>query len=222
MSRQSTRGKCVFCKKDYSKRGMSRHLEACKARQAAAAEGAPQVELFHLVVQGKYNPHYWMNLQVPASVTLQTLDDFLRSVWVECCGHLSAFEIMGKNYMSSVDLGWDDDLDMSYKLGQLLAPGLKFAYEYDFGTTTYLDLRVVSKQKGALGKGQQVQIMARNDPPDYRCEVCEKPATLLCVFCDYTLLCDECAETHDCGEEGFLPVVNSPRMGMCGYTGDAW
>ena len=24
---------------------------------------------------------------------------------------------------------------------------------------------------------------------------------------------------HDCGEEAILPVVNSPRMGVCGYTG---
>ena len=45
------------------------------------------------------------------------------------------------------------------------------------------------------------------------------------------LLCKKCAEKHEHGkgeepvDEGtFLPVVNSPRMGMCGYTGDdrAW
>ena len=35
-------------------------------------------------------------------------------------------------------------------------------------------------------------------------------------------LCDEHAETHDCGGEYFLPVVKSPRVGVCGYTGDAW
>ncbi|MEJ5252084.1 MAG: hypothetical protein HPY54_00055 [Chthonomonadetes bacterium] len=32
-------------------------------------------------------------------------------------------------------------------------------------------------------------------------------------------LCKECARKHDCGEEYFLPVVNSPRVGQCGYTG---
>ncbi|MGD9101357.1 MAG: hypothetical protein PVF45_12830, partial [Anaerolineae bacterium] len=94
--------------------------------------------------------------------------------------------------------------------------------EYDFGTTTYLDLRVVAERQGAASAGQPVQIMARNNPPDYRCKDCGEPATLICVYCDYPLLCDKCAETHECGEDGFLPVVNSPRMGMCGYTGDAW
>jgi hypothetical protein len=29
------------------------------------------------------------------------------------------------------------------------------------------------------------------------------------------------SEEHECGEEALLPVVNSPRMGMCGYTGAA-
>jgi hypothetical protein len=32
--------------------------------------------------------------------------------------------------------------------------------------------------------------------------------------------CEHHSEDHDCDEpEMLLPVVNSPRMGMCGYTG---
>jgi hypothetical protein len=202
---------------------MSRHLEACKARKAAvAASDVPRTRLFHLVVQGTYNPTYWMNLEMPASATLYDLDRFLRGVWVECCGHLSMFKVVTRRYMSSVEWGWDDDPDMDVELDQVLRPGLKFSYEYDFGTTTYLDLRVVAERQGAASAGQPVQIMARNNPPDYRCKDCGEPATLICVYCDYPLLCDKCAETHECGEDGFLPVVNSPRMGMCGYTGDAW
>jgi hypothetical protein len=33
------------------------------------------------------------------------------------------------------------------------------------------------------------------------------------------LLCDDCAADHEHDEEMFLPVVNSPRIGMCGYSG---
>jgi hypothetical protein len=202
---------------------MSRHLEACKARKAAiAASDAPRTRLFHLAVQGTYNPAYWMNLEMPASATLYDLDRFLRGVWVECCGHLSMFKVVTRRYMSSVEWGWDDDPDMDVELDQVLRPGLKFSYEYDFGTTTYLDLRVVAEREGTAIVDQPVQIMARNDPPSYHCKDCGEAATLICVYCDYPLLCDKCAETHECGEDGFLPVVNSPRMGMCGYTGHAW
>ena len=28
-----------------------------------------------------------------------------------------------------------------------------------------------------------------------------------------------CADEHDCGLGSFLPVVNSPRAGVCGFVG---
>jgi hypothetical protein len=228
MSRQISRGTCVFCQNTYAKSGMSRHLKACKARKAAiAAEDAshaPTTRLFHLAVEGTYASDFWLHLQLPASATLYDLDQFLRDIWLECCGHLSMFKIMGKRFMSTVFDNWwgDEDLDMDFEVGEVLTPGLTFSHEYDFGTTTHLTLRVVSEREGAVREDEPVQILARNELPDFRCEVCGEPAIYICVFCDYALLCDACIETHACGEEGLLPVVNSPRMGMCGYTGDAW
>jgi len=219
--RPVSRGTCVYCKKTYAKSGMSRHLKACKARKAAIAGQAPETRLFHLVVEG--SPDHWLHLEVPAAATLRDLDQFLRDIWLECCGHLSMFRIMDRNFMSTMFDDWySDDLDMNYELGAVLAPGVQFFHEYDFGTTTHLTLKVVGERMGTMDEGELVRIMARNEPPDYRCAVCEKAATIVCVFCEYTLLCDEHAEEHECGDEGFLPVVNSPRMGMCGYTGDAW
>ena len=42
---------------------------------------------------------------------------------------------------------------------------------------------------------------------------------LNCIEEGAGLLCSHCAKKHECGEDVQLPVVNSPRMGMCGYTG---
>jgi hypothetical protein len=33
--------------------------------------------------------------------------------------------------------------------------------------------------------------------------------------------CDDHAETHACGDDMLLPVLNLPRIGVCGYTGEA-
>ncbi len=33
-----------------------------------------------------------------AGATLADLDDFLRGIWLECCGHLSSFDIEGVTY----------------------------------------------------------------------------------------------------------------------------
>lgn len=114
-----------------------------------------------------------------------------------------------------------DDLDMSIKLKDVMRPGHKLPYEYDFGSTTELLLTVISEFDGSMKKGE-VEILARNDPPQIICNQCEKPATTICTECLYEnngWLCDACAKKHDCDSEMFLPLVNSPRTGVCGYEG---
>ena len=65
----------------------------------------------------------------------------------------------------------------------------------------------------------KVRILARNIPPTFDCTDCSAEATQYCTDCD-AFYCDTCLEGHECGEEMALPVVNSPRMGVCGYYGD--
>jgi hypothetical protein len=163
-----------------------------------------------------------MHIEIPENATLKDLDGFLRQIWLECCGHLSSFEIEGKTFISEkMDQG---DRSMRVALGKVVAPGMKFEHIYDFGTSTELSLKVVSAREG-LAQDRAVRILARNDPPDIRCQICGKPATAVCSQCIYEgtgWVCDECAKRHECGEDMLLPVVNSPRVGMCGYTGDAY
>jgi len=207
---------------------MTRHLEACEQRAAIQAEAgshqkAQQTRTFHLVVAGYRLPMYWMHLEVSAGTTLATLDRFLRDTWLECCGHLSAFEIGGVRY--TVDAGlydWDTGgKNMQVRLDKVLKPGQTYSYEYDFGSTTELTLKVISEQEMEAQK-KAIQILARNNLPLVPCDVCGEPATTTCSQCVYEdkgCLCDACAKDHECGEEMLLPMVNSPRAGVCGYTG---
>ncbi len=229
MARQTSTGTCTFCDGEFSKSAMTRHLETCQQRIAAEAKAgsrqkAQQTRKIHLVVEGRDFPMYWMHLEITASTTLATLDQFLRNTWLECCGHLSAFEIAGVRY--AVDAGMYDNWDMGEKsmrvhLEKVLSPGQSCSYEYDYGTTTELKLRVISEYEVET-KGKAMQVLARNTPPAILCEVCSKPATEVCSQCIFDnkgWLCDDCAREHECGEEMLLPVVNSPRVGMCAYTG---
>jgi hypothetical protein len=231
-TRTVSRGTCVFCQKIFAKSGMRRHLQACTARQQAiVAERGRKAKLFHLFVGGTYAKEFWMHLEMPASATLSDLDQFLRDIWLECCGHLSAFTIGHTRY--EMDTGGIDGMwsmffgpssppqSMEAPLSSVLRPGMAFSHEYDFGSTTDLSLQVVAEREGVMPKKETVQILARNELPDFRCEVCDKPAKYINVFEDYTLLCDECV-VEEGYDEGLLPVVNSPRMGVCGYTGEAW
>lgn len=235
IERQKSNGKCSFCGGTFSKSAMTNHLKSCKQREFAPVKPSygrksklKDKRIFHLVVEGSDQPEYWMHLDVPVDAKLEDLDNFLREIWVECCGHLSAFTINNVKYerdTGDVDAMWvfgRKPRSMNIRTGSVLHTGLKFHYEYDFGTTTQLALRVFSECEENI-KDKSIQILARNDPPQIICEMCGKLATQVCAQCIYEgkgWLCDECVQEHECGEDMLLPVVNSPRVGMCGYTGE--
>jgi hypothetical protein len=228
--RKQTKGVCQLCQGVFNKVGMTRHLAKCLAVQEAAGTAVSKkppktVQLFQLLVQGQYSSEYWLYVEMPATATLHDLDQFLRDIWLECCGHLSAFMIAGTQYSveTATEAGdpwfappWPER-NMGMPVGKVLHPGLKFTHDYDFGSTTKLALRVVGEREGKAPK-QPVRLLARNEPPQVLCDCCrKKPAAWVDVLNDYAWHCDECAENT---EEGVLPVVNSPRVGVCGYTGE--
>jgi hypothetical protein len=218
MPKTTSQGKCQLCKQTVSKQAMTAHLNKCMDEYLA--EGNQRI--FHLRVEGRGMPEYWLHLAVPASAPLHRLDQFLRDIWLECCGHLSAFHIAGETYESAPEEDpWGGRAKgMSARLESVVTPGSKFTHEYDFGSTTELVLQVLGERQGKMSK---IQLLARNDPPHIPCAECGKPATQVCSQCIYegpeAWLCDEHAAEHECGEDYFLPVVNSPRVGVCGYTG---
>jgi hypothetical protein len=211
-------GKCSLCGKTFGKAAMTRHLNRCSQPKALVAAGKRQTTpAFHLVVEGRWAKAYWIHLAAPVKAPLSKLDDFLRHIWLECCGHMSAFEIEGIRYFCSPME--KEERGMETPLSQVVNAGTKFFYEYDFGSTTELGLKVVGFWNQGTPKGA-VQLLARNDPPEVICAQCETHlATQVCIACEDAWLCESCAAAHDCGEEMFLPVVNSPRVGVCGYTG---
>ena len=225
MTRQMSKGQCHLCGSTFSKSAMTKHLKSCKQKEENIETSSPgrslrKTKIFHLVVEARYSSDYWMHLEVPADATLEVLDSFLRQIWLECCGHMSAFTIEGITY-SVAPMAEFDDENMGARLDEVLSPGMKFHYEYDFGSTTYLALKVVSQEQKQI-KNESIAVLARNEPPSYPCVSCGKIATQVCTECVYSdegCLCDECAAEHECGEEMLLPVVNSPRVGVCGYTG---
>ncbi|MBI2865127.1 MAG: hypothetical protein HYX94_11255 [Chloroflexi bacterium] len=222
--RHTSTGKCNLCGRMFAKAAMTRHIQSCWTGQSvsptAAQEKRREERLLLITVGGRYDPDYWLHLEVPAAARLVAVDRFLRDIWLECCGHMSAFSIEGERYYSGAarDLG---GRTMNFEIGRVLAPGDKAFYEYDFGSTTELTLKVTAERKG-LSDGKSIRLLARNDPPAILCQSCGKPATQVCTQCMWEgdgWLWDECVEKHECDEGMFLSVVNSPRVGVCGYSG---
>jgi hypothetical protein len=220
--RRQSRGTCTYCGKETTKGGMTKHLATCSERQAAittAEKGKTESEhLFHLRVQDAYRSEFWLDLEMRGSKSLKHLDDYLRAIWLECCGHMSQFSLRG---------GLTREVGKTRKIGDVFQMGRELEHIYDFGTSSETLVKLVDVRQGKPTTSRAISLMARNNMPEDICIDCGKPATHLCLECiseDQTwgTLCDEHTKTHphdDYGEP--IPLVNSPRLGMCGYDGPA-
>lgn len=207
MVRQSSFGICVVCGTRTGKAAMTAHLRKCLPH---AVEGAA-VDGLLIRVQALGAPMYWLDCAVRRDAKLKQLDRLLRQTWLECCGHMSAF--------TTGDRG---RIGMSVLIEKaLLSAGNRLAYEYDFGSTTALVISATERINTALDT--LVRVVARNEPLVWACDVCGETATAICTQCVYDdrgFCCTKHSAKHACGDDMLLPVVNSPRMGVCGYTGE--
>lgn len=232
---KSTRGYCKYCGKEYTRTGMLKHLQSCKKRMEVCENSKKMSAYYELMLYGTYNKDYWLIIQIKENATLECLDRFIRDIWVECCGHLSAFDIEGVRYeqIPDNDFLWGESAeDMSHKLKEVLEVGMEIGYEYDFGSTTELTIKVADYYKAPEQK-ENVTILSRNNPIQFACSVCgENPAVWIDpmkMYDEDPFWCEECLGKYENGEldeeieveEGgyLLPVTNSPRMGVCGYEG---
>lgn len=232
MARQQTRGDCLYCGREMARGSMAAHLKSCAKRleaQAAAEKTRRRKQpLYHLQVQDAWEGAFWLHLEMRGEATLEDLDHYLREIWLECCGHLSAFEIGDVRYTQLFDDGMaiGEERAMDVKVRELFTPGMEIPYEYDFGTTSELVIKVVAEREGRPTTSHPIALMARNKFTPPPCDICGRPATQLCAECWWRRdarernFCDEHAEEHE-HPDMLMPYVNSPRVGMCGYVGPA-
>ncbi|MDI6703552.1 MAG: hypothetical protein QME40_02610 [bacterium] len=198
------------------------YLSACQKRQMviekADRKKVENESLYHLRVQDAWRSEFWLDLEMRGPSTLKDLDYYLRGIWLECCGHMSRFSI-GSWRGKEIPKGRRADEVFKY--------GIELMHIYDFGTSSKTLIRVVGVRKGKPTTAHPIVLMARNLMPEAECIECKQPAAWLCMEClieedVWGTLCDEHAKTHPHDNYGEpIRLVNSPRMGMCGYYGPA-
>ena len=206
-------GQCRRCGRTVRKNQASSHLLACLG---------PGRELL-IKAEAPRSP-YFTYFTAPRGTTWQALDDALRDLWVECCDHLSAFTIGDNSFESEVfdpgpfPLSRRRHRAMNSPILRGTPVNEKIVYEYDFGTTTELVLIVVADGVNGLAS-DRIKLAARNAAPTYPCEQCGKPASVM-VGWDRRTYCGTCQDALPNAEREIeWPILNSPRVGICGYTG---
>jgi hypothetical protein len=228
-------GKCKYCGEVFSNKQITRHLNThlCRIKESGKNDVS-----FHLRIYGKYFREMFLNLLVSGSAKLKDLDDFLRDIWLECCGHMSSFTNVkernkrrggGFDFFQEInddeEILYPGQLSMKTKVMDAFYKGLLLEYEYDFGSTTELIVEVVDSFK-IKPDGKKILLLSRNEPLKLLCSICGKGiAEVMCAVCmDGNMFCKKCAAKHgqkceDFADYAGMPVVNSPRMGVCGYEG---
>ena len=146
---------------------------------------------------------HWMTITVRPTTSLRQLDQFLRDTWLECCGHMSHFQVGKKQYSACVPGPGDhhdhdtnkadpDELHMVRTVEEAIRPHRKFQHEFDYGDTTYLNLEhagVVPVPYECVAElanepwntdkysDHFINIVARNKPAE-RCFTCGQTASL--------------------------------------------
>ncbi|HFC00852.1 MAG TPA: hypothetical protein ENJ53_08630 [Phaeodactylibacter sp.] len=221
MTRLQSEGKCIFCNETFSDKGIGRHLTTHLKKMEKEQPSSNQA--FHLKVSAG---EMFLHLLVDGNTKFREIDGFLRAIWLECCGHLSSFQIKKKRYNIRWGGGGDFGEKMSSKISTVLEKGMQIDYRYDFGSTTPLDIKVVNVYSLKVKKG--VTLLSRNEPLPILCDICkQEPAVVICSICIYeeaSMFCEDCAKKHeqtcpDFEDYAASDVVNSPRMGVCGYEG---
>ncbi len=199
------KGNCYICRKVLSKSGFKKHIMT-----QHNYDGDNSEETILLKVEERYTKDYWLYLDIRPNCNLNVLDTFLRNIWLECCGHLSEFYTPISNISKNKKF---NDIDL----------GSKLYYEYDFGTPTELVITVIDKLKRPKQKNS-IRLIARNEPYHFKCANCDKEATNISIEYMWEdknpFFCDDCIKKFVDDDELILPVVNSPRMGQCGYCGE--
>lgn len=203
-------GQCKFCQQDFSKRQIVDHLNRCVKR-----EKGRNIKNLRLRISDPYMKNFWLLVEINEQAKLKDLDNLIRDVWVECCSHLSLFG----DYSNEVGKG--------RVIMDILKPCDTLNYIYDFGSSTELSIEVLEYSNFQLNDKKKVELVARNYLPLFDCTKCDQPATEVCTFCseeELVTACDICAEKYhneenEKEEHYILPLVNSPRCGVCGYEG---
>lgn len=208
---QKSEGKCLYCEQMFSQKEIGKHLAKHLAEKEKADAGKKTQTYCHVLAE---SDKMFLHLLVKGSSGMKVIDTFLRKIWLECCGHMSAF---GHK---------DFDISMTHKVEDVFTPRIKIYHDYDFGTTTRVFLKAMKHYQ--LDMKGNIELLSRNEPLKLICAICKKvPAVNICSVCswdDYAFFCEKCSEKHakkceDFEDYAAMPVVNSPRMGECGYSG---
>lgn len=145
-------GKCIFCNGLFDQDEIGKHLAKHLSQKEKEDIGRTTSTFYHIIIGGNA---LFLHILVRGDSKMKTIDNFLRSIWLECCGHLSNFGYKKFNIL------------MSETVAKVFAGKIKIFHDYDYGSTTQVDLK--GGKSYALHLKENLLLLSRNEPLKLMC-----------------------------------------------------
>ena len=182
MNNISSEGQCLYCKEKFPKVTINRHLQKHLAEKSKENKAGKSFLLKVATNPKWWSSPYFLSLWTDGEALIEDIDYLLRGIWLECCGHMNSFtdpkskrECGGWDFFETEDLLIDGktkdyeemmeeangEIPKSRKVKVALSKGMKIDYEYDFGSTTCLQLTVVEEYP--VKADDKMVLLSRNE-----------------------------------------------------------
>src|SRR5699024_4905742 len=100
-------------------------------------------------------------------------------------GMMDAYELLGQGRVKEYEKAMEEvkgEVPLSRKAKMVFHKDLKLQYQYDFGSTT--ELQVTTLHEYPIKADENIVLLSRNEPLTLWCEKCGKhPGVVLCSVC---------------------------------------
>jgi len=186
-------GNCYRCNKKVDINDVPSHAQKCNELKDNEC-------VIGVISEGVSGKLYWVGMICTTNTKLSHIETFLKDIWLYCCPHRSTF-----SYNKKATL-----MDVIKKTGKME----RIMYEYDMGSTTSAVIQVLKHNEACVlntAKKATITLVCQNRAPLMKCVDCKKKAVSVG---ENGGKCGVCADEED------LPLLNSPRTGVCGYDGE--
>jgi hypothetical protein len=191
---------CDLCYQKFGCRKIITHIPSCIIEKNINKSGFLIEFISSSYITRK---QYYMYVIFGTTSTFNDIDKLLRE-WLKCCDHLSIIENdIQPRYL-------DNRVNYESPISQY-RENIKFRYEFDMCSTTIVYFKILKKLNG-YDNNNNIDIIYKNKEYNVKCKCNEKAKKVL----QQELICDKCLiEFDDDLLDLCLPIVNSPRIGIC-------
>lgn len=153
MTAEKSEGICLLCNSKVEYHSIAIHVKKCIKKDGANhLVEKEKIFLFKIWQRHADGSLFWLYIEINGSATLETLDVFLKKIWLNFNSDMASFNIDGEIYNCNHNL--------NKKIFRLFKEEIKFNYSNNDDSNTEIKGKVISERPGKLS--ENIRMIAKN------------------------------------------------------------